>query len=468
MPKSRKSRRRGPGRTPRQVTIPRLVEEFAASREAAGQDGDDAWVLQPLAELKRDLLDSPDPTVWRSDELAELLLDVVPRKIHLDADDRDLLVPTLADFFAFLEAGGRWSARSTPRAELVADLAQHEPAIRAALADPGRRSMGGNIIDFALSQGLDVSDDASLGKVMEMFNALSYEERAAVTETGRLPGAAAPGGTGAGGDHAGAAFGLAPDGRPRLSVVPDLDEPDWPEGEDPDDVELADIWPGFLGDPLDPDYEPPALSASEQAAALAGTELVRRADLLLDWLGTGKKVTSTGALRQADTAEVVRLLGLDPPPVRSMWDVPELTLLWAALITGGFVDVGRTTVRPATEAAPWEPHGGLADRRVEAGTVLLTAALTAFLALQEDGTTMAHMAPMTFLALTKATQPGGVHLAPDGHDDDVLALLVHADLVALAAAGVLSVSDDRYTLVPQLLPMLDVVMHQVLESLAAR
>ena len=65
-------------------------------RESVGQDPDDAWILQPLAELKRDHLGNADPTVWRADELAGLLLDVAPRKIHLDAQDRERVVPTLA------------------------------------------------------------------------------------------------------------------------------------------------------------------------------------------------------------------------------------------------------------------------------------------------------------------------------------------------------------------------------------
>ncbi|MCK6211361.1 hypothetical protein KZX45_12490 [Georgenia sp. EYE_87] len=476
MPKKRRSSKNSHSRVARPVAIPRIVEAFADMRESVGQDPDDAWIVQPLAELKRDLLGSTDPTVWRADDLAGLLLDVVPRKVHLDAEDRERLVPTLGDFFSFLEASGRWSARSTPRAELVESLAELEPAFRAALADPARRSMGGNIVEFALSEGLDLTDEQGLAAAMDRFNSLSFEERAAVTDTGRLPDGGTPRSTGgAAGQHGpGAAFGLGPGGRPRLSVVPDLDAGDagWPDeadwNDDEDEVALADIWPEFLGDPIDPDFEPSAASPSELAAALSGTELVRRADLLLDWLGTGRQVTSTGALRQSDTAEVARLLGLRSLSVRSMWEIPELSLLWSALIAAGFLDLGRTVARPAAKAVAWVPAGADDDRRVDAGTLLFGAALSVFLSEQDDGSTMAAMPPLTFLALTKAAYPGGVHLpGPELGSDDVMAILVHADLTMLASAGVLAVDDDRYRFLPQLLPVLDAVMHQLVEELNA-
>ncbi|WP_123919764.1 hypothetical protein [Georgenia muralis] len=337
-------------------------------------------------------------------------------------------------------------------------------------------SIGGNIIEAARSQGFDVTGPAGVAAAMEWFNSLSYEERFAVTETGRLPDDAAPGTPQAPGE-AGAAFGLGPGGRPRLSVVPDLgvswsdddawpdeDDEDWPDEDD--DVELADIWPPFLGDPVDPDAVPAPTSLAEQAAAVSGTTLVRRADALLAWLGDGRRVTSTGALRQADTAEVIGLLGLDDPHVRSMWDVPELALLWTALVAGGFIDLSRTTVSPAAKALPWVGPNGDAEARVNCGNVLFGSALLTFLAEQEDGTTVAAMPPLTFLALTKAAQPGGVHLAAPTHPSaDLMAVMVHADLAALATAGVLSVADDRYELPAHLLPVLDVVMQQVVDQL---
>lgn len=464
MPKKRKNRKSTTARGSRPVSIQRLVEEFADLRAAGGQDPDDAWILQPLAELKRDLLGSADPTVWRADDVATLLTDVVPRKIHLDAEDRETLVPTLAEFFAFLEASGRWSPRSTPRAELTASLTRLEPTVRAALTDPTRRSMGGNVIDFALAEGFDLSDSAGVAAAMDRFNSLSHEERIAVSDTGRLPDQGTSGTVP--GARPGSAFGLGPDGRPRLSVVPDLDDdldPGWPED---DELELADVWPDFLGEPLDQDFEPPAASTTQLAAILSGMELVRRADLLLDWLGTGRKVTGTGALRQADTAEVARLLGLGPLSVRSMWDVPALSILWAALVAAGFLDVGRTVARPAAKVVAWAPRGDADEARASTSSILLGGALSVFLSEQEDGGTMARMPPLTFLALAKAAQPGGLHLPrPEPGFDDLMATMVHADLRTLAAAGILSVHDDRYTFPPHLLPVLDAVMHQITEQM---
>lgn len=470
--KKRQAPRTGSSRTSsrnrRPVSIRPLVDEFAATRQAAGQDPDDAWIVEPLAELKRDLLAGPDPTVWQDDDLADLLLDIVPRKIQLDAVDRERLVPTLVDFFAFLEGTGRWSASSTPYGNLLEALTELAPAVQTALADPARRSMGGNIVAFALSEGTDLSDDHGLAAAMDRFNSLSFEERAAITETGRLPGAGMSDPDDTGRPRAGAAFGLAVDGRPPLSLVPDLDDGVAPDGDDWDgpDLDLADIWPAFLGDPVDPDSMPAMPSPEEQAAALSGTELVRRADVLLDWLGTGRKVTATGALRQADTAEVLQLLGLGTGKVRSMWEVGSLSLLWGALVTGGFLEVDGTTARPAGKVVDWAGPGSPPASRVDACSILFAAALTMFLSQQEDGRTIAQMPPLTFLALTKAVQPDGLTLPPSADVvDDYVAICVRSDLAELTSAGVLTVENDRFRLLPQLLPVLDTVLHTIVGEL---
>lgn len=460
MPKKKRRTRKPAGRSPRPsggTPIPRLVDEFRDARHHAGQDPDDAWIIEPLAELKRDLLASPDPTVWTAEDLSTLLLQIVPRKVHLDAEDRQLLVPTVSDFLAYLAASGRWSPRSSPLPEVVDLLDDLAELVPAALADPARRSMGGNILELALAQGVDPTDESDMAVFIDRFNALDDDARHAVTETGRLPETLTPGPA----PGRGAAFGLGQGGRPGLAVVPSLEDDD-----DGDDFDLTDVWPDFLGEPVDGNAPLAPLSAEESAAALSDTVLVRRADQLLDWLGTGRKLTGTFALRRADTAQVLDLLGIDAGTPRSMWDVPALAMLWNALTAAGFLELRSGTAHPAGRIISWAGADAPAERRLEAGNALIVCALSNYLGVQDDGETLAHLPPLTFLALLKATQPGGVHVPePQGPAPNLEALLVRLDLLTLVDAGILTREADAFFLPANVLSMLPLVMKEATEGL---
>lgn len=256
---------------------------------------------------------------------------------------------------------------------------------------------------------------------------------------------------------------------PILPNVPVLDLPSWSDDEDDDALELAEIWPAFLGEPVDTGYEPPERTVREEAAALAGTVLVRRADALVEWIEDGRAVMEDRALPLDATTDLMGLLGIEPPEdevVTSMWEVPEISILWAALVGAGFVELGATgaaiTERVGME---WGGPGSPDLYRVEAAATLFSAALQVYLTVNDDGETPAHVPGLTVLALTKAALPGGVAVAPAGDENDLWAPLVEADLEILAATGVLTVEGGRYHLVPELLPVLDDVMHQVIEEM---
>lgn len=128
-----------------------------------------------------------------------------------------------------------------------------------------------------------------------------------------------------------------------------------------------------LDDALGALLEGGAHDPAVEAAALHELPLTVRARDLLSWVGDGRGVTSTGALRRADLPEAAALAGaevtertdaasgkqvleqvLEAPSgfptlpaqtVSAMKDVPALASLWQALRSAGLLDVGSTRVR---------------------------------------------------------------------------------------------------------------------------
>lgn len=135
-----------------------------------------------------------------------------------------------------------------------------------------------------------------------------------------------------------------------------------------------------LQDALDQEVAP-----ATELAGLDALASVDRLGTLLQWIGSGRPVTSTGALRLADTVTAAALLGVSvrgpaavgadqqvldlgtdgtggpdtPPPddsaprVRSMWEVAVLAPAWAALRDAGLIDVDERHVTPAPRARDW-------------------------------------------------------------------------------------------------------------------
>lgn len=144
----------------------------------------------------------------------------------------------------------------------------------------------------------------------------------------------------------------------------------------------------------------PDLTPAQELEGLAGTELARRMEALLRWLGAGKDATSTGALRLKDiegaaAAIGFRVKGVKPSDkyqpealsnggqvpgdavrsVKSMREEPKLALFWMALEVAQLIDVGATRAWPT----PWA-EAFLEQPELEAREVLRAFA-TAFVAV---------------------------------------------------------------------------------------
>jgi hypothetical protein len=126
-----------------------------------------------------------------------------------------------------------------------------------------------------------------------------------------------------------------------------------------------------------PDIVVPQLSDGQQEAAFKTMPLIQRASSLLAWLGAGKEVTATGALRLKDieaAAAAVEVqargkrgvrtvrsrdeLGVSGQPdapleVSTMFDVPVLREVWTALVGAGLITLSSTRAVPGPAAAAW-------------------------------------------------------------------------------------------------------------------
>src|SRR5699024_8910595 len=346
MPKTKRTKRlsRRPKRSvPNQAA--RLGTTFRTSRLERGLDPDHAWIIDTLIELKRNYLDIADPTIWPAEETKELLTALLPRKVSMDPQDRERVAPVLADFFTFLHEAGRWSPKSL-RFDDVPDLIEGlGSTLPDVLSDPSRRGMAGNLFDFALSQGVDLSDQDQLDEFMQRYNALDEADRRAITDAGQLSR-----------DYSAGRFSAAPADRPAGAAFglggPASSGGDVLGGEFGDDElddeldDILDLWPDFLGAPPDPSRGVPAMDSADPNE-LADTVLTHRAEALLELLGDRLALTGTKGLRRADLARLLQAIGIDAQP-RSMWDVPEVALPWAILQAAGFVEIRSGSAYPGT------------------------------------------------------------------------------------------------------------------------
>ena len=111
----------------------------------------------------------------------------------------------------------------------------------------------------------------------------------------------------------------------------------------------------------------PEIPDSQALAAISELPLVRLATALLEWIGDGRPVTATGALRLRDIEAAAACLGITVrggakqadttlpensgsanhvPTVRSMYEVPLLTQMWIALEAAELIQIKSTKVVP--------------------------------------------------------------------------------------------------------------------------
>lgn len=210
----------------------------------------------------------------------------------------------------------------------------------------------------------------------------------------------------------------------------------------------------------------------QRRKALAGVRIIEQVAPLLAWLGKGRAITDSGALRRADIADAAALLGItargvatlpsngeyldgavivdDEALVTSMSDLPPLAAWWEATRAADLITLTASRVRPGPAASRWgdEPDPPLEDAAMLV-SVYVAHALTAAQATAPDTWTGA-LLRLTLVQAIDVLEPGAVDASPNALDD-ILLLRARRPLAYLADAGILNrTADDTFT-VPELL-----------------
>src|SRR4051794_38643937 len=278
-----------------------VVESFVAwAQDRSGLEPD---VVETLVDLKADYLGDGQPGRWRSGDLSELLLEVVPRKISADDDWYAAVLPTTRAFLTRLHSRGELHRASAPVASLLAELDDVEKQFMDAVHDPSRSGMAKAVLAAVGLEG--IPDAADLDEAMARFNALPFAERDAVLS--------------------------------RFLPAPEDDDSD---DLDEDEDDLSDDLPGVRLPPL-----------PELAEAARDCQTVRDLAQFDAWLGAGRSVTVTGVLTLKEARSLEQAMGWHEPPAedefpvreaRSARDMPQLNDLWQLADEIGAVRIHRT------------------------------------------------------------------------------------------------------------------------------
>ena len=341
--KKRNSARTSVPETPEHM-IDRVLgafERWLAEREPDPQRfGDTAGIVRIACDMKSDYLGEPNPADWSPATAAEVVGQVIPRKV-VGVDDRYIatLVPAMLTYVEFLVVTGRWKPHNDADATRTALSAIGDDLPRR-FNDPGRLSMAGRLMQLAADEGIDITEAGAIDGFMQRFNDMPYEWRKRLTD----------------------GPGMLPDLRDDL----EFDDPAlWDDESDDEEIGglgafgaediLADLRATIdagiaaIGFEVDKPLRITVPDARSELAALLDTPLLTRMTALVEWTRPGRKITSTGAMRRNDTAEWARRFGVartDGAAPNSMWDWPELAAPWSVAEALGMIDISSTTARP--------------------------------------------------------------------------------------------------------------------------
>lgn len=221
--------------------------------------------------------------------------------------------------------------------------------------------------------------------------------------------------------------------------------------------------------------------AEEQALEVfSGLPLIQRATALLQWIGEGKPVTATGALRVRDIEAAAACVGVtvrgaakradsapagpdgpaDPvPTVRSMYEVALLAQVWNALEAAELIQIKSTKVLPSPESGGFLT-GRTSERLAEFSfftTCFLEHAVLGFDPEQPWQRPVAGLQVSVLIAAATADPPlvervlAAADHAPEAEKRmaDLLARTAVAGLEALAELGLLGI-DTHFRVPPAL------------------
>jgi hypothetical protein len=378
----------------------------------------------------------PNPADWPADTAAQVVGEVMPAKmIGVDAEFAAAVVPAMHIYFDFLVLTGRWKPHND---EPQSRLALGRPdELAARFGDTDRQSMAGRVMQLAFDEGVDLSDPDAVADFMQRYNAMPYEWRQRVTD-GPIGG--------------------------WFDDEPDRAEE--PEDEPTDPVRqrieagiaagLAALSP-LITARLDRPTSVTVPSAENEWAGLLSTRLVARVLELADWVGDGRAITATGAMRRSDVKWWTQRWGLPfrDADARSMWDVPGIALPWRIGIDCGVIVLTRSK---AGRGVPFR-DAPLAER-VRLGRAMVQRLLDFVLVPQDIAGELLTAVNLLMLPMLRSMcAPPGQDLtgletviaAPDRDEPDsfyprIIAGQITSEIAALHEWGLVAVSAGRATI----------------------
>ncbi|QUW18210.1 hypothetical protein [Agrococcus sp. Marseille-Q4369] len=213
--------------------------------------------------------------------------------------------------------------------------------------------------------------------------------------------------------------------------------------------------------------------------ALARTRVIEAVPALLEWIGKGRPITPSGALRRADIQDVARLLGIDAvgvssgprqePIVRdpavmtaaarpedaveamSMLDVPMLDAWWEALLTAEVIETTASRVRPGPQASRWATGSPPPEDAEMLAGAFVAHAVTWEARLARgyyNEEAVAETIRRLLLALPRPDGDGADERSADQSADTMFAPRALRMLRQLVRAGLLQVDESRELAVP--------------------
>jgi hypothetical protein len=164
-------------------------DRWLAEREPNPQQfGETADIVRMACELKSSYLGEPNPADWNPVTAAEVVGQVIPRKV-VGVDDRYIatLVPAMLTYVEFLVVTGRWKPHNDADATRAA-LSGLGDDLPRRFNDPGRLSMAGRLMQLAVDEGIDITEAGAIDGFMQRYNDMPYEWRKRLTDgSGMLP-----------------------------------------------------------------------------------------------------------------------------------------------------------------------------------------------------------------------------------------------------------------------------------------
>ncbi len=294
----------------------------------ASADAEKQWRqrIAILLDGRADFLNKPDPTLWKSGDVHELLMVHVVTRQFDTWDLAERAPSAVREFLCFLDQTGRLHPASTRVRTLLKELDRLAPNFPAAMADSSRWRLAKRVFTAMVSDGVQLEDEAEVDCWAEQFSARGPAERRGVL--GELMDSE-PG--------YGAAKLLVHEGQVALL------EPGTP-------VSKHMVWRDAPCDCPDHggEYPPVALPGKAELAQMVpgyGSGVLRRLVEFGRWAGDdGRPVDKRGELARDSLRAAAAALDLPSDGISRPYDLPALAKLWRLSLDFGVLALRRTRV----------------------------------------------------------------------------------------------------------------------------